>query len=1024
MSATVELPKGIKTLQQVPVDSKYFNIANQPYDDTAQVLSELVKGIRSIGLLVNVQGVEYWFNNGIEDIDLVLYATAGTPGPQGPIGPIGPQGDSVEGLPEELLIMTNVAGDYLTYLIDGVYKELDLTPYCGVPIDNSNEIARNGNDIFVTLNFTDTGTQTMYLLCLYNGKFVAGELTFESSSYVALSQPVVHSFMFHRGFIYLVTRTTPSFITKINPYDLTDVVVKQVTEGVGSIGDITAYKDMLYMAVGANIGDDLTLIRIDADLNVQATLTTLTSSSLFRTVGNLPIGIYNEEIYLPMYGTRVTSNASRLGVLVFGLDGTLKREKVINLTGPVSYPGQAPYPHWMGFFGGKVIITTIFTSNIFRLDAATLDLEQQVAMPSSVITDDNSIFRNGDIYLNCEYSTLMPTSQVDLIRVNYKTLNLPIVEISNLHGGKGSWGSLNPSSYKEVATVREALSLQEVTDIGERTTNSMTVYTDANDGEEVTHHADSIVYQRAEKEGTSSLTLALSGHLSGDNFLRVPILKDGDDKVIATSVNYIPADSEGNVNLPTKIPDLQSVTAIGAITTFPMTVYGVENNIKQSLIYGYSLITYYQEAEGLDPASLRIDFREVVSGNNILKIPAMSDKEVYLPLTVNNVEADRGGNIALPTQVFEATIDTGVKLAFSNVLGMTDPSIIPYTNNTFGADLTNVVLMGWNTRYISTAGKTEFPTLTGATYLETSPFEEGKFYYLRAYYNGNRIEYWFERISEIVDPVLVFKTTSTSSSWEAGITIGGIHPTVEWELTGGVVGTVVGNNPTFDLSTNTGEVTLTARNLAGIQGISLLSREVTFMNISNCENLKDLLCHDSYGLYTIDVTKNAKLETIYIYGTEISELDLSQNRILATLYLENNKLTTLNLDFNLYLTTVNAASNLISTVSISNNSYLTDINLENNLLTNIVLPQGNNLHSVTLSANALTTLNVFRTPRISALYIDYTMINGTDLDSVIIDLDINGFGTQDYAAVNSTRTPASDAAYNSIISRGGAIDEM
>jgi hypothetical protein len=69
---SLELPFGVRTLTQEPEISKYFNQAGTPYTNTTQVLSEIPSGIRHVGLTVNISGIEYWFNNGILDTDLVI----------------------------------------------------------------------------------------------------------------------------------------------------------------------------------------------------------------------------------------------------------------------------------------------------------------------------------------------------------------------------------------------------------------------------------------------------------------------------------------------------------------------------------------------------------------------------------------------------------------------------------------------------------------------------------------------------------------------------------------------------------------------------------------------------------------------------------------------------------------------------------------------------------------------------------------------------------------------------------------
>jgi hypothetical protein len=71
MGATIQLPGGLKVLNPAPEITKYFNNANTPYTNVAQVLSEITSGIRHQGLTVNVAGVEYWFKDGILDAHLV-----------------------------------------------------------------------------------------------------------------------------------------------------------------------------------------------------------------------------------------------------------------------------------------------------------------------------------------------------------------------------------------------------------------------------------------------------------------------------------------------------------------------------------------------------------------------------------------------------------------------------------------------------------------------------------------------------------------------------------------------------------------------------------------------------------------------------------------------------------------------------------------------------------------------------------------------------------------------------------------
>lgn len=77
MNASIEIQNGVKTLSGAPVDAKYYNNAGTPYTNVAEVNSQIPSALRGRGLTVNVAGVEYWYKDGITDLDLVV-KTSGT----------------------------------------------------------------------------------------------------------------------------------------------------------------------------------------------------------------------------------------------------------------------------------------------------------------------------------------------------------------------------------------------------------------------------------------------------------------------------------------------------------------------------------------------------------------------------------------------------------------------------------------------------------------------------------------------------------------------------------------------------------------------------------------------------------------------------------------------------------------------------------------------------------------------------------------------------------------------------------
>jgi hypothetical protein len=69
--ANLELPFGIKVLGQKPLDSKYLN-DGVPYTSIAQANTILVSGVRSIGLTVNINFVDFHYKDDITDQGLVI----------------------------------------------------------------------------------------------------------------------------------------------------------------------------------------------------------------------------------------------------------------------------------------------------------------------------------------------------------------------------------------------------------------------------------------------------------------------------------------------------------------------------------------------------------------------------------------------------------------------------------------------------------------------------------------------------------------------------------------------------------------------------------------------------------------------------------------------------------------------------------------------------------------------------------------------------------------------------------------
>jgi len=73
---SLELPFGLKVINPLPADDKYLS-NGVPYSSISQVNIEIPITIRHIGLTVNINGVEYWYKDGVNNIDLVIKQSIG-----------------------------------------------------------------------------------------------------------------------------------------------------------------------------------------------------------------------------------------------------------------------------------------------------------------------------------------------------------------------------------------------------------------------------------------------------------------------------------------------------------------------------------------------------------------------------------------------------------------------------------------------------------------------------------------------------------------------------------------------------------------------------------------------------------------------------------------------------------------------------------------------------------------------------------------------------------------------------------
>ena len=74
----IQLSDNLKINVGAPIDSKYLNAFNAPYADVLEVNTTIPIAQRYVGLTVNISNVEYWYETGVADVDLVMKGSGGS----------------------------------------------------------------------------------------------------------------------------------------------------------------------------------------------------------------------------------------------------------------------------------------------------------------------------------------------------------------------------------------------------------------------------------------------------------------------------------------------------------------------------------------------------------------------------------------------------------------------------------------------------------------------------------------------------------------------------------------------------------------------------------------------------------------------------------------------------------------------------------------------------------------------------------------------------------------------------------
>lgn len=353
------------------------------------------------------------------------------------------------GLPDDFYIATGIDTSSLLYKTD-IYRYIDLQPDTEITIHNTNEIVRNGNDLFLAGNFTFDSAYPTIVIGLYGCRIEDDILKYNSIVVVELPDIYqVHGLIYYREMLYMASRQddgiTSVKMAKINPYRLTDFKVYTLPDDPAyrsGAHTLCAYGDRIFMLINEDHFVNPRIVGVDLDL----TQTTLVASpdwnpgSAWKPKQDPPFIIYNNEIF-----TYFMISTTKARVVAISMDGKTMRNSVdIDVFSNDELPGGTTgYPHWLNVFNGKLIFTMTYDKGIYRVDANTLEFEESLEMTSE-LTDDHTITQDGYIYFNGELNPWVPTVLPSLHKIKYNDFTDHVIEQFPFHiNGKGSYGSID-----------------------------------------------------------------------------------------------------------------------------------------------------------------------------------------------------------------------------------------------------------------------------------------------------------------------------------------------------------------------------------------------------------------------------------------------------------------------------------------------------------------------------------------------------------------------------------------------------
>lgn len=304
---------------------------------------------------------------------------------------------------------------------------------------------------------------------------------------------------------------------------------------------------------------------------------------------------------------------------------------------------------------------------------------------------------------------------------------------------------------------------------------------------------------------------------------------------------------------------------------------------------------------------------------------------------------------------------------------------------------------------------------------------------------------------------IIIETTSQSATWSplSVIKTGDI---LRWEVSGGATGTYFANDPTIDLTANTGVAIIkiiSTDGYAGVATLRLTSLNIIKINVTLAIGLTSLWLSTNQLTEIVGLSDLVNLTDLRINTNQITSLDLRPFTFLTAPIISSNQFTSVNVTgrtnlLNLSpnsnpnltsitglstataLTTLNIAACDFSTLDVDALTSLQILNFSSNNISVIDISNNTSLTTLTASSNDLTDIDTSNNTLLRNINFFNNQLSQSAVNRLILDADSRGFssGTRiltysggSNASPSRTENTTDDVlnAYNNLIANGWSV---